>query len=243
MNHEAFIRENTSILSPPLVPEVKLHLAHEAVPIWQKTEEELGEIGLPPPFWAFAWAGGQALARYILDNPEIVYGKRVIDIASGSGLVAIAALKAGAASVLAADIDMFAVASIELNMELNFPTLSCHSRAGGNPTFPLETKLDPRLREDDDEGRNIEITSDNLLLSPPPEIDVILVGDLFYEKHVAELCLNWLRQAKTTQIYIGDPGRSYLPKATLTKIAEYSVPVSRDLEDAEIKQTAVWQLI
>ena len=97
VNHEAFILENTSILSPPLVPEVKLHLAHEAVPIWQKTEDELGEIGLPPPFWAFAWAGGQALARYVLDNPEIVQGKRVIDIASGSGLVAIAAMKAGAA--------------------------------------------------------------------------------------------------------------------------------------------------
>ncbi len=243
MNHEAFIRENTSILSPPLVPEVKLHLAHEAVPIWQKTEEELGEIGLPPPFWAFAWAGGQALARYILDNPEIVQGKRVIDIASGSGLVAIAALKAGAASVLAADIDFFAVAAIELNMAENFPFLARHSRAGGNPTFLLNATLDPRLRGDDDGGRAMEITSDNLLLSPPPDIDVILVGDLFYEKHVAELCLSWLRQASTDQIYIGDPGRSYLPKSALIKITEYSVPVSRDLEDAEIKKTAVWRLV
>ncbi len=210
MNHAAFIRENTSILSPPLVPEVKLHLAHEAVPIWQKTEEELGEIGLPPPFWAFAWAGGQALARYILDNPEIVQGKRVIDIASGSGLVAIAALKAGAASVLAADIDVFSIAAISLNANLNSVLLAS--------------------------------TSANLLATPPPKVDVILVGDLFYEKHVAELCFNWLRQARTSQIYIGDPGRSYLPKTALTKIAEYSVPVSRDLEDAEIKQTAVWKL-
>ena len=210
MNHEVFIRENTSILSPPLVPEVKLHLAHEAVPIWQKTEEELGEIGLPPPFWAFAWAGGQALARYILDNPEIVKGKHVIDIASGSGLVAIAALKAGATSVLAADIDLFSIAAIALNANLNAVSLAS--------------------------------TAENLLVTPPPDVDVILVGDLFYEKHVAELCLSWLRQAKNSQIYIGDPGRSYLPKAALTKIAEYSVPVSRDLEDAEIKQTAVWQL-
>ncbi len=210
MNHEAFILENTSILSPPLVPEVKLHLAHEAVPIWQKTEDELGEIGLPPPFWAFAWAGGQALARYVLDNPEIVQGKRVIDIASGSGLVAIAAMKAGAASVLAADIDIFSIAAIALNTKLNSVTLTS--------------------------------TAENLLAAASPDIDVILVGDLFYEKHVAELCLNWLRQARTSQIYIGDPGRSYLPKAALTKIAEYSVPVSRDLEDAEIKQTAVWRL-
>ena len=210
LNHRAFILENTSILSPPLVSEIKLHLAHEAVPIWQKTEEELGEIGLPPPFWAFAWAGGQALARYILDNPEIVRDKCVIDTASGSGLVAIAALKAGASSVLAADIDNFSIAAMALNANLNSVTL--------------------------------ETTSDNLLATTPPDIDVILVGDLFYEKHVAELCLSWLRQARTDQIYIGDPGRSYLPKDALIKIAEYSVPVSRDLEDAEIKQTAVWRL-
>lgn len=211
MNHINFIRENTSILSPPLVPEVKLHLAHEALPIWQKTEEQLGEIGLPPPFWAFAWAGGQALARYILDNPEIVRSKRVIDLASGSGLVAIAAMKAGAKSVLAADIDNFSVAAIELNAALN--------------------------------QVHLKIAINDLLASTPPDIDVILVGDLFYEKGVAERCLAWLRQVQNVEILIGDPGRSYLPKSELTKIAEYSVPVSRDLEDAEIKQTAVWKLI
>ena len=114
----AFIRANTAVMAPPLVPEVRLHLAHEAVPIWQKTEEELGEIGLPPPFWAFAWAGGQALARHLLDHPEIVRGRRVIDLASGSGLVGIAAMKAGAAHVLAADIDGFAVTAIALNAAL-----------------------------------------------------------------------------------------------------------------------------
>ncbi len=211
MNHASFIRKNTSILSPPLVPEVKLHLAYEALPIWQKTEEQLGEIGLPPPFWAFAWAGGQALARYILDNPEIVRGKRVIDIASGSGLVAIAAMKAGANSVLAADIDNFSVAAIELNAALN--------------------KV------------HLNITAEDLLSNTTPDVDVILVGDLFYEKGVAERCLAWLHQAQNVEILIGDPGRSYLPKSALTKIAEYSVPVSRDLEDSEIKQTSVWKLI
>ena len=212
VDHAEFVRANTSILSPPLVPEVKLHLAHEALPIWQRTEDELGEIGLPPPFWAFAWAGGQALARYILDNPETVHDKRIIDIASGSGLVGIAAMMAGAASVLAADIDAFSVAAIAVNVELN------------------------QVR--------VDITIDNLLADPIADVDVILVGDLFYEKAVATQCLNWLEQAqaKGIDVLIGDPGRSYLPKDRLIKVAEYSVPVSRDLEDAEIKHTAVWRL-
>ena len=149
-----FILANTAILPVPLVPEIKLHLAHEAVPLWQKTEEELGEIGLPPPFWAFAWAGGQALARYVLDNPAVVNEKSVVDLASGSGLVAIAAMKAGAASVLAADIDEFATASMELNAIVNSVVL--------------------------------KTTSSDLLQSPPPVAHTILVGDLFYEKSLAE---------------------------------------------------------
>ena len=118
-DHRAFILANTVKLSCPLVPELTLHLAHEAVPIWHSTEEELGEIGLPPPFWAFAWAGGQALARYILDHPEFIQGKSGVDLASGSGLVALAALKAGAISVLAADIDPFAASAMRLNADLN----------------------------------------------------------------------------------------------------------------------------
>ena len=112
---EAFIRGNTRLLSPPLVPEIRLHLAEESLPIWQKTEEELGEMNVPPPYWAFAWAGGQALARYLLDTPAVVAGGRVLDVGSGSGLTAIAAKKAGAAHVLAADIDAFALAAIALN--------------------------------------------------------------------------------------------------------------------------------
>jgi hypothetical protein len=119
-----FIAANTALLPVPLVPEIRLHLAHEAVPMWQKTEDELGEIGLPPPFWAFAWAGGQALARYVLDNPETVRGRHVLDLASGSGLVAIAASQAGATTVLAADIDGFALAAIGLNAAANGVTVS-----------------------------------------------------------------------------------------------------------------------
>ncbi len=114
-----FIRANTAVETPPLIPEIKLNLASEIVPIWQATEEELAAMGLPPPYWAFAWAGGQALARHILDTPETVAGKTVLDFASGSGLVAIAAMKAGAARAIAADIDPYAEAAARLNAALN----------------------------------------------------------------------------------------------------------------------------
>ena len=211
MNKPDFISQNTTVMTPPLVPEVRLHLAHEAVPLWQKTEEELGEMGLPPPFWAFAWAGGQALARYVLDNPSLVKSLRILDLATGSGLVAIAAAQCGG-QIIAADIDAFATTVVEMNAKLNGVTLS--------------------------------IRCEDLLVQAPPELDVILVGDLFYEKTLAECCLAWLRlaQARGSKILIGDPGRCYLPKGQLEKLAEYNVPVTRDLEDAEIKRTAVWQL-
>ena len=207
-----FICENTTLMSPPLVPEVQLYLAHEAVPLWQKTEEELGQLGLPPPFWAFAWAGGQALARHVLDHPDQVAGKRVIDLASGSGLVGIAAMKAGAARVLAADIDAFSVEAIAINAETN--------------------------------GVLLDATARDLLDQPVNDCDVILVGDLFYEKGLAEKVFAWLEDAEGRGIaaLIGDPGRSYLPRDRLTKLGEYKVQVTRDLEDAEVKLTSVWRL-
>jgi predicted nicotinamide N-methyase len=232
MNPKDFIRANTTLLPVPLTPEIQLHLAHEAVPLWQKTEEELGEIGLPPPFWAFAWAGGQALARFVLDNPETVRNKQVVDIASGSGLVAIAAMKAGAKHVLAADIDNFAVAAIELNVK-------------SNNRHPDESRDLVDLKDSGFRGNDgFSVTGNDLLETKPPHFDVILVGDLFYEKSIAEKVFNWLTLAKAngTRVLIGDPGRSYLPKDKLTKLAEYNVPVTRDLEDAEIKRTAVWTL-
>lgn len=212
-DHSSFILANTVKLAPPLVPELTLHLAHEAVPIWHKTEEELGEIGLAPPFWAFAWAGGQALARHILDNPEIVRGKRGVDLASGSGLVALAAMKAGANSILAADIDVFAAAAMRINSSLN--------------------------------GVKLDITTANLLNAAPPDVDFLLVGDLFYEKELAARVLAWLEQGRTqgARIWVGDPGRAYFPKDRFTKRAEYVVPVTRELEDSEIKRTAVWELL
>ncbi|MEM7633100.1 MAG: methyltransferase [Pseudomonadota bacterium] len=196
----------------PLVPEIELHIAHEAVPLWQKTEEELGEMGLPPPFWAFAWVGGQALARYVLDNPETVQGKTVLDLASGSGLVGIAAMKAGAASVVAADIDRFALRAVAINAEAN--------------------KVD------------VTPCGEDLLAASPPEVDVILVGDLFYEMPVANRLMAWLETAAAREIgiLIGDPGRSYLPRDRLVSCASYDVPVTRDLEDTELKNSQVWQL-
>jgi predicted nicotinamide N-methyase len=213
MDHATFIRANTTLMPVPLVPDIVLHLAHESLPLWQKTEEELGEIGLPPPFWAFAWAGGQALARYVLDHPKVVRGKRVIDLASGSGLVGIAAMKAGAVHVLAADIDGFSVSAVKLNAEANNVRLA--------------------------------VTADNLLDDAVPACDIILVGDLFYEQGLAQRVFAWLSAAKASgaHVLIGDPGRSYLPKDKLTPLAQYSVPVTRDLEDAEIKKTAVWMIV
>ncbi len=212
LDKAAFIRANTRVLSVPLVPEISLHLAEESIPIWESTEEELGLVGLPPPFWAFAWAGGQALARHVLDNPASVRGRRVLDLAAGSGLVAIAAMLAGADSVVAADIDPFAGAAIRINAALA--------------------------------GVEVEVTDRDLLDAPPGAFETVLVGDLFYERPLAGRALHWLREAEArgSLVLIGDPGRSYLPRAELERIAEYRVPVTRELEDAEIKHTGVWRL-
>jgi predicted nicotinamide N-methyase len=208
----AFIRENTRLQAPPHTPELTLHLADEVTPIWKLTEEALEEIGLPPPFWAFAWAGGQALARYILDHPEIVAGKRVIDFATGSGIVAVAAMKAGARSVLAADIDVFCEAAVGLNADAN--------------------------------DVEIAFTDQNLLDVPPPAADVLLAGDICYERPMAEAVMAWLGQGRAAgaRVLIGDPGRTYFPKDGLEKLAEYQVPTTRELEDLAVKRTSVWTL-
>lgn len=136
---DAFIRANTALLAPPLVPEIRLHLATEIVPLWRKTEEELEREGIPPPFWAFAWAGGQALARYIMDHPIEVVGRSVLDFGSGSGLVAIAAGKTGAAAVLAADIDHYAIAATRLNAEANGVSLNttCEDLIGSEAAWDV----------------------------------------------------------------------------------------------------------
>ncbi len=209
---ERFILDNTGIMHPPHVPELRLHLASEAHELWLKTEEELEEIGLPPPFWAFAWAGGQGLARYVLDHPESVSGKRVVDFASGSGLVAIAAAKAGAAAVIAADIDPWTEAAIRLNAALN--------------------------------GVDVDFTGRNLV-GTPVEADVLLAGDVFYDRAFADLLVPWFLEltAKGVSVLVGDPGRAYLPKQRLVAEATYQVPVTRALEDSEVKKTTVWRFV
>ena len=207
-----FILANTGLQTPPHVPEINLHLADEAHDLWHKTEEELAIIGLPPPFWAFAWAGGQGVARYILDHPEAVTGKTVLDFASGSGLVAIAAMKAGAKSVKASDIDPFALPAIEINAAANSVTIT-----------PTLTDL-----IDQDHGW-----------------EVVLAGDVFYEKPLADRLIPWFSKLaeRGASIIVGDPGRSYLPKDRLEQLAVYTVPVTRALEDAEVKRTTVWTFI
>jgi predicted nicotinamide N-methyase len=212
MDAPLFIRANTRLLPVPLVPEIRLHLAEESLPIWQKTEEELGLVNIPPPDWAFAWAGGQALARHLLDNPAMVAGRAVLDLGSGSGLVAVAAAKAGAARVLAADIDALAIAAIRLNAAANAVSL--------------------------------ETASPDLLAEPPGAFDAVLIGDLFYERPLADRVLAFAEAAaaRGALVLAGDPRRSYFPRDRFRQLDEYSVPVTRELEDAEIKRTAVWRL-
>lgn len=208
----AFIRAHTRLLPAPHTPEIRLHIADEATALWEKTEEELGEIGLDPPFWAFAWAGGQALARYTLDHPELVRGRHVLDMATGSGLVAIAAAKAGAARVCAVDVDVFSEHAVRLNAEAN------------------GVAVEPMTGDARD-------TAD--------AFDVILAGDICYQRDMTDAMMAVLgaRVAAGRRVYIGDPGRTYLPRERLEKCAEYEVPVTRALEDYEIKRTAVWRVL
>ena len=211
-DHRDFILANTVLMQPPLVPEIQLHLAEESLPLWEKTEEQLGEMNIPPPFWAFAWAGGQALARFILDNRALVVGKKVVDLGSGSGLCAIAAALAGARDVLAADVDPFSGHAMALNATAN--------------------------------GVSIRITAQDLLLQPPQAVDVLLIGDLFYERDLSDQVIDYAGAVgrQGGEVVIGDPNRSFFPVDRFEKVAEYSVPVTRALEDAEIKQTAVWRI-
>ncbi|MEQ8281936.1 MAG: methyltransferase [Parvibaculum sp.] len=208
-----FIRENTALHEPPLIPEIRLHLASEIVPIWQMTEEELEKSGLPPPFWAFAWAGGQALSRYILDNPEIVRGRRVLDFGSGSGLIAIAAMKAGGAAALAADIDAFAVAAIALNAETN----------GVAVTVTTED-----LAGVENRGWDIILVGDMCYEGP-----LAARIEIWLRKLAGE----------GTAVLIGDPGRTYLPKSGLEKLVSYAVRTTRELEDTDVRNTSVWRVL
>ncbi len=206
----AFIKANTRLLPVPLVPAIKLHLVEEETALWQKIEDELEHGFGPPPFWAFAWAGGQALARYVCDHPEIVAGKTVLDVGSGSGLIAIAAALEGARDVEANDLDLIAATAIALNALAN--------------AVIVKTRLG------------------NLVGSNEPW-DVILAGDVAYQKDQANPLTDWLeaRAKAGTLVLIGDPGRAFLPQEKLQPLESYDVPVPPALEDVTIKRTHIWQ--
>ncbi len=208
-----FVRAHTRLRPVPGVPEVSLHLADDAIGLWQETENTFGLTDSPPPFWAFAWAGGQALARYLLDHPDEVAGARVLDLASGSGLVAIAAARAGAAAVIANDLDPLSLAAIHRNASANSVQLTGHLG--------------------------------DLLARPSVDADVVLAGDIFYERGTAARMLPFLRRARAAgaRVLVGDPGRTYLPPDGFAAVASYRMPVPVTLEDAEAKQTTVWRLV
>ncbi len=209
---EAFIRAHTRPLPVPSVPSIHLYQADEVTPLWLMTEQDMATQRLAPPFWAFAWSGGQALARYVLEHPEIVHGLRVLDIACGSGLVGIAAMQAGAESVLCNDIDTYAGAAVALNARLNEVELA--------------------------------FTVADLLTGPIPEVDIILAGDICYEKPMTDAMLTYFRRAAPHKIeaYIGDPHRTYFPKSGLTRLADYDILTNADIEEAAVKPASVWKL-
>ncbi|MDR7273703.1 class I SAM-dependent methyltransferase [Catenuloplanes atrovinosus] len=211
MSTTEFVLAHTRPAPVPFVPEVRLHLAQDAIGLWEDTESHTGE-SQPPPFWAFAWAGGQAVARYVLDTPELVRGKVVLDLASGSGLVAIAAALAGARHVIANDIDPYAVAAIGLNARAN----AVHGTVAPN--------------------------GEDLLASPlSPDVDVLLAGDVFYSREMSTRMLAFLERAaaRGTDVLAGDPGRAYLPHDRLTVVAGYDVPMVGALENADTKHATV----
>lgn len=204
-----FVRANTILAAPSFVPELRLHLASVATDLWEATEASLACTGLPPPYWAFAWPGGQALARHLLDRPEAARGSRVLDFAAGCGVAALAAAKSGAASVAASEIDAFARAALKLNAEAN--------------------------------GRKIDVLDRDVLAMPAADWDLILAGDVFYEKPMADRVWPWLADAagRGIAVLVADPGRAYLPATGLVEVARYTIPTTLDLEDRIERVTRV----
>jgi predicted nicotinamide N-methyase len=209
-----FIRSHTALAAVPFVPEIVLYQADEPIALWEETEATGAEQ--PPPFWAFAWAGGQALARHVLDHPDLVTGRSVLDLATGSGLVAVAAARAGAFPVTANDIDPYSLAAAEANALANAVKIR-----------PVEVDLlQPGLLETEE------------------EYGVILAGDVFYSREMAAKVLPFLRRAanRGALVLVGDPRRAYLPTDGLIKRATYEVPVNEALESVPVRSTTVWQM-
>ncbi len=208
---KAFIRANTRIVKVHDLP-LQMYQADELTPIWEATEKDLAAANVAPPFWAFPWAGGQALARYLIDHPEAVRGKRVLDLAAGSGLVGIAAALSGAAEVSANDIDPMCEAAVSLNAELN--------------------------------NVSIRYIAGNLLDAAPPDFDVIVAADVFYEQRPAQMFRAFLERCHASGITIlaGDPGRTYFPRDAFRQAAEYSVETTTEIENHPVQTARVWTL-
>jgi predicted nicotinamide N-methyase len=205
----AFVRAHTRPVRPSLVPELSLLVAADVVALWEAIEAERATAPSAPPFWAAAWPGGQALARYVLDAPDVVAGRSVLDLGSGSGLVAVAAALAGAEAVVASEIDPFGVTAIGLNAQLN----------GVAP---------------------IEVVGD-VLDDEPPAVDVVLAGDVCYDRAMSERVLPYLAAARErgAEVLLGDPGRPYVPSERLVAVATFDVP---DTEGPLVRRTTVWRL-
>jgi predicted nicotinamide N-methyase len=208
----AFVLRNTHLRAVPGLEEVRLHLADEVLPLWRAVELETNDPDPALPYWAFAWAGGLAIGRYLREHPEAVAGKQVFDMASGSGLCAIAALQAGAAAATCADIDPFAAAAIAVNANAN--------------------------------GCRVTVVRRDVLDEEPPDVDVVLAGDCWYEATLAERVMPWLHRVRDRgiDVLIGDPGRRYLPTGELDELASYQVRTTTELEDLELKRAAVYAL-
>jgi len=211
-SHRAFVTRHARLRPVPGVASVRLHLADEILPLWREVQVATHAPDAPLPYWAFAWAGGLAIVRYLAERPEAVEGRRVFDLAAGSGLCALAALQAGATAAVAADVDPFAIAAIELNARAN--------------------------------GRRIGMVRRDVLDDEPPDADVVLAGDCWYEGRLASRVLPWLRRAAASgiDVLVGDPGRAYLPADALQEIARYEVRTTTELEDLDQKRAAVYRL-
>jgi predicted nicotinamide N-methyase len=213
--HRSFLRASTALASPPLLPELRLHLATEITPLWHATEATLQQAGIEPPFWAFAWAGGQALARFLLDHPEVARGRRVLDFACGSGLVAIAAALAGAAEVIAVDLDPLALVAVAENAAENGVSIDARQ---------VDVLAAPPAWLDG--------------------TDLVLAGDVCYDRAMAERVLRFLgaRAARGAECLVGDPGRAYLDPVGLTELARYLVPTIDDVEGQREKTGVVYRV-
>lgn len=208
-----FITRQTEIASPSILPELKIYMASEVTPLWQLTEERLKQDGLPPPYWAFAWPGGQGVARYILDHPESVRGKRIIDFAAGSGIAAIAAMKAGAAQATATEIDPLALKAIELNAALNEVRIEM--------TGDIDMTQPPK--------------DTDLILAGDVCYQQAMAARLTRWL--------WICVANGIRVLLADPGRAYVPLGGLDReLACYEVPTSRDLEDRDSRTVKLWDL-